>query len=504
MASVMRNCDVYSTKVTHSGRHAGTAEAYKLGLNLDHIRHLGRWVMGQMENFYAPKNPIIGAFYMAHFNKKEEPYLIERDLVSPPKELQRLIFPWIEESFNDLPDFAPEWKKLCVKEMDGVDPDKATEDDVFWGKFGATIEPGQDNALNSSALIDRIQFLKLLVRMRRVILQDAVMLLNTRKQDKVLTNPVISALSRIFECQMFKDFSFELLLKIEDRRRCAIVIDGETPLNYKSLKNSINNVALQTSVISADIAELKRNTPTRTELRQVMLEVKSHLFQRDQAAHEAAWKISERNRLEQMYQQQQFEAQRLAQEGQRLVQESQRQAQEAQRTHQMLLSVSSESNNNDPRPSLTLPTSPVHDNFDGSIPLDDSVSLFHESSYSLALESTHEQNATSSSDMEIKGYRMKPDPKGGALSVREAWDEYHGAVADALRSNPKWPYTSKRRQYLNRRRRFINLVIQIAREENKNINEYVDFLSAGEYKGMTVNKIAEQLGRKDKGKGIAN
>ncbi|KAF9992009.1 hypothetical protein BGZ79_003640 [Entomortierella chlamydospora] len=67
--SIMRSCEVYTTKVTHSGRHSGTTEAYRLGLNLDHICHLGRWVMGQMENFYAPKNPIIGAFYMAHFHE---------------------------------------------------------------------------------------------------------------------------------------------------------------------------------------------------------------------------------------------------------------------------------------------------------------------------------------------------------------------------------------------------------------------------------------------------
>ncbi|KAF9535224.1 hypothetical protein BGW38_010432, partial [Lunasporangiospora selenospora] len=79
-SSVMRTCEVYSTKVTHSGRHAGTSEAYQLNQSLEHILHLGRWVIGQMESFYAPKNPVIGVFYMAHFNKPDQPYLIERDL----------------------------------------------------------------------------------------------------------------------------------------------------------------------------------------------------------------------------------------------------------------------------------------------------------------------------------------------------------------------------------------------------------------------------------------
>ncbi|KAF9122110.1 hypothetical protein BGX30_002203 [Mortierella sp. GBA39] len=118
-AAVMRTCEVYSTKVTHSGRHAGTSEVYRLNLSLDHIRHLGRW------------NPIIGAFYMAHFNKPNEPYLIERDLVTPPLELQRLIFPWIERSFDlDDPGKPPSWIAKCDQEMLGVDESVITDDDI--------------------------------------------------------------------------------------------------------------------------------------------------------------------------------------------------------------------------------------------------------------------------------------------------------------------------------------------------------------------------------------
>ncbi|KAF9087972.1 hypothetical protein BGX27_002831, partial [Mortierella sp. AM989] len=64
-------------------RHAGTAEAYHLGLNLDHIRH----------------------GHMAHFNKNDKPYFIGRDLVIPSLPLQRSISSWIEYSFNnDIPD----------------------------------------------------------------------------------------------------------------------------------------------------------------------------------------------------------------------------------------------------------------------------------------------------------------------------------------------------------------------------------------------------------------
>ncbi|KAF9186252.1 hypothetical protein BGZ50_002581 [Haplosporangium sp. Z 11] len=92
-SSVMRNYKVYFIKMTHSGRHVGVSEAYQLGLSLANIRHLGQWEIGQMEDFYASKNPIIGVFCMTHFNKKDEPCIMKRDLVTPPLELQLLIFP---------------------------------------------------------------------------------------------------------------------------------------------------------------------------------------------------------------------------------------------------------------------------------------------------------------------------------------------------------------------------------------------------------------------------
>ncbi|KAF9079240.1 hypothetical protein BGX27_006748, partial [Mortierella sp. AM989] len=151
--SIMHSCDVYTTKVTHAGRHSGTTEAYRLGLNLDHIRHLGRWVMGQMESFYAPKNPIIGAFYMTHFHERQQPYVIERDLVTPPLELQRLIFPWIEHTFDkDMPQKTPSWIDECDKAMTGVDPGKATVDDVFWGKFEDEDEESKKSEKRANAL----------------------------------------------------------------------------------------------------------------------------------------------------------------------------------------------------------------------------------------------------------------------------------------------------------------------------------------------------------------
>src|SRR5690554_3242564 len=89
--------------------------------------------MGRMEAFYGPKNPIMGAFYMAHFNDHVNPYFIERDLVVPPLELQRLISPWIEYSFDkDQPSHAHVWKLECDAKMQGVDANVPMDEDVHW------------------------------------------------------------------------------------------------------------------------------------------------------------------------------------------------------------------------------------------------------------------------------------------------------------------------------------------------------------------------------------
>ncbi|KAF9313088.1 hypothetical protein BG006_004231, partial [Podila minutissima] len=72
-----------------------------------------------MESFYAPRNPITGAFYMAHFNKHEEPYFIERDLVTTALDLQRLVFPWIEHTFDkDMLEKTVSWVQECDQEME--------------------------------------------------------------------------------------------------------------------------------------------------------------------------------------------------------------------------------------------------------------------------------------------------------------------------------------------------------------------------------------------------
>ena len=110
--------DVFTTRVTHGGRHAGAMEAEALGIPYDLIKRGGGWKdrLGRLETHYLGKLPSQFARGMAGFWDKA--FHLPRNNASPSLELQRMIFPWIEDYFGPENDA---WKKTCEKEMSEVD-----------------------------------------------------------------------------------------------------------------------------------------------------------------------------------------------------------------------------------------------------------------------------------------------------------------------------------------------------------------------------------------------
>ncbi|KAF9919090.1 hypothetical protein BX616_001825 [Lobosporangium transversale] len=206
-ASVMRTCDVYSTKVTHAGRHAGTSDAYRLGLGSEHIHHLGRWVIGQMESFCASKNPTT-------------------DLITEDE------LHW------------GGWQERMRHSTAARDQDEETT-----GSTAATT-----NRLMNSAMIDRRAFLLLLVRMRRVILQDTVLYLKPDSKGRTLRNRLLESLSNIFESQLFLDFQAVLLRAIEVHQQNANVVNPMVPVAKHVVSNALNNLSHKNASLEAAIA----------------------------------------------------------------------------------------------------------------------------------------------------------------------------------------------------------------------------------------------------------
>ncbi|KAF9310710.1 hypothetical protein BG006_004751, partial [Podila minutissima] len=241
----MHACEIFSVHLTHAGCHAGTKEAFKLGLGIQDIQHLGRWVMSQMMSFYAPKNPIKGAYFMAHFNGIDEPYILKHDLVPPPPELQVMLFGWIEQVFDGHDSSIVEaWHKTCMEEMIGYDPDEVSKDDIFFE--AKTDIPAAQSGLEQSAHTDKIAFLKLMVHMRRVIIQDAVLCLQpVPGTGRTLSNSLIEKLPVIFQSPLFLDYSRELLQAIEQHQETSAAIAAGVQVDGPVIIDAINRSASQ-------------------------------------------------------------------------------------------------------------------------------------------------------------------------------------------------------------------------------------------------------------------
>jgi hypothetical protein len=152
---------VNSVKKTHSGRQAGAREAEMAGLSHDHIRRVGRWNSESMENSYLTCLPRTAIRVIQGFPEEKGCFWLPRALVTPPLSLQQKVFPWVEE-----------WQQRM-----------------------------QDDA--SIQTICGEGFLRLLVELRPIILQDAVLLKQLEPNHEMFS-------SRIFQCSEFASFSEQL------------------------------------------------------------------------------------------------------------------------------------------------------------------------------------------------------------------------------------------------------------------------------------------------------
>ncbi|KAF9964542.1 hypothetical protein BGZ70_006320, partial [Mortierella alpina] len=104
---------------------------------------------------------------------KDKPFHLPRNELAPPIDLQKKIFPWIEEAVGK-PDSRERriWEKQCLEDMSDSETIR-TVDMRHVTYFKDAPEVVQEDHENEST-IGKVKFLQLLVYLRRVILQDAV------------------------------------------------------------------------------------------------------------------------------------------------------------------------------------------------------------------------------------------------------------------------------------------------------------------------------------------
>ncbi|KFH69369.1 hypothetical protein MVEG_04182 [Podila verticillata NRRL 6337] len=362
-------------------------------------------------SFYAPKNPIKGAYFMAHFNGTDEPYILERDLIPPPPELQQMVFDWIEHVFDGQGDeVIMAWHKTCIEEMTGYDPDEIQKEDIFFE--AKTDIPAAQSGIEQSAHTDKIAFLKLMVRMRRVIIQDAVLCLQpVPGTGRTLSNSLIEKLPGIFQSQLFLDYSRELLQAIEQHRETSATIAAGIHVDGPVIIEAINRSASQQTVLNRTLAAME-------------------------AKHQ-----------KQLEQQDERHAQAMAAQ---IVQY--RQLQEA---HNGVLTALQEFKVM--RQQLLIQYS-QHPHFHPQPP------------HHHAPHQQQQQQAPQAPQAPFN-YIMHPDK--GTWTLRNAWDEYHGPLARAYADSHKSWVETQKRQY-RRRTELIELIRKKATREARTIDSLLD------------------------------
>ncbi|KAG0206279.1 hypothetical protein BGX31_002819 [Mortierella sp. GBA43] len=83
-------------------------------------------------------------------------------------------------------------------------------------------------------------------------------------------------------------------------------------------------------------------------------------------------------------------------------------------------------------------------------------------------------------------------PDNGSLTIRQAWNEYHGPISEAKLADPKWPYTAARSKAYRRRRELITLIEAKAQADGRSIEVVLATLEET-YKDRTINSFEEWL-----------
>ncbi|KAI8646777.1 hypothetical protein BD408DRAFT_409712 [Parasitella parasitica] len=214
------------------------------------LKHGGGWREGlsRLETNYIGKLPLPFARGMAGF--KNKPFHLERNIISPSIDLQRKIFPWIESVYG---------VNVCTREMneyddnydDGEEPEHSqmnvVEEDGQGGSK-AQVEKTHEPAQVTAADINKRGFLKLLVRLRRVILQDAAAMLFLNRPNKLLEDAIFSTP----EFLAFKEDVFSVLRNSDVPSRLQEfeglvpeIINAQRELSGSTLQ--INNQILRTN-----------------------------------------------------------------------------------------------------------------------------------------------------------------------------------------------------------------------------------------------------------------
>lgn len=270
--SLLQTAQVITSKPTHIHRGSGARHAQGVGVDVKAIEQHGHWNHDRVWSHYLSSAPTGAvAFKMAGFKDGLRPWH-RRNCLTPPVELQRQIFPFIESYFQDQPDWL-RWTENVMMDRDTFN-DRPSE-------------------TRMKVLLEdcfKIRILLLLTHLRKVILQDAVILWSLHKDVKLTfeywRHHIFSL--EVFKSPLFTDFKADLVAAMA--RTTAPETDSVhamTPVfnsHFKALRSQIEDLGAMegrlgnkiehvlqlqdttlrraTGQLSGEIAEVKRDVAT--------------------------------------------------------------------------------------------------------------------------------------------------------------------------------------------------------------------------------------------------
>lgn len=428
---------------------------------------------------------------------------------------------------------------LFKNEMEGIDPNKPKDNDTHWTPARCPVKEGKEqdhdeavnaraeaNALNSSVDIDRCSFLKLLARMRRVIIQDAICFMEPDANGKTLTNSLIHhLLEEVFGSDKLRTMFYEYreLVRgaIKTSNATKSQLQTDSPLNATSVSNSMVYLGQEIATLRQSLEQIHVNSQAQPSLQTIVETTVSTLLpvivqkfqqmavgqqqqQQLQEDHHAqldlAHLLNRYPRLQlQLSSQQPFTMSPGISQHQPLLQQQPHPHQQLQyaqiHPQQQQPSQPQEQQPSQPKDQQPLiprrqwqplATSPV------DVEMSDAEAL-NGPTPELEAEKRKRQREQDSLN-ENRGYRMALDR--GYLTLQEAWDEFHGPCKQAKLQDKKWPYTTSRKKLLYRRTKLMELIKERATKNSETPAETIAALTTEYTKGKqspTVNQILNGL-----------
>lgn len=210
--AMLRKAGIASDAQTHVTRGSGCRMIEIAGVPEDQIRRLGHWASGAMEKYYLsalPRDGMRAVAGIANFREKRRHY-IERALVEPPESLQIQIFPQVER-----------W--------------------LFRHQRGQACEQ----------TLSCLGFLNLLKKLRPVILQDSVVLMQKYPNLFIWNH-------HIFCTEAYRTFSSDLLAAMETTEHpLALSLEHAMPDMVNEVASVKRSLTAEINVANAKIQRLE-------------------------------------------------------------------------------------------------------------------------------------------------------------------------------------------------------------------------------------------------------